>query len=176
MTSLEEVPLPAADRGAAAAWLPALLTCGGLAALLAVLAGKGSPVRRAALYATASGIVWAALATFLKSTTDVLAADGAPAVLVHGAVYGVVVAGIVGTVLTQAALHSGPLAVSQSFMVIVNPIVSILLGVWLYGEHFMGGPVQIGLGALGFAVMVVGVVFLAKTAPSFATAPVAPSA
>src|SRR6266516_3283593 len=25
MTSLEEVPLPAADRGAAAAWLPALL-------------------------------------------------------------------------------------------------------------------------------------------------------
>ncbi len=158
------------------AWLPALLTCGGLAALLAVLAGRGSPVRRAALYATASGIVWATLATFLKSTTDVLAVDGAPAVLGHGAVYGVVVAGIVGTVLTQAALHSGPLAVSQSLMVIVNPFVSILLGVWLYGEHFVGGPVQIGLGVVGFAVMVVGVVFLAKTAPSFAAAPVAPSA
>ena len=158
------------------AWLPALLTCGGVAALFAVVASRGSPVKRAALYATASGIVWAALATFLKSTTDVLAADGAPAVLLHGAVYGVVVAGIVGTVLTQAALHAGPLAVSQSLMVIVNPVVSILLGVWLYGEHFVGGPVQIGLGALGFAVMVVGVVFLAKTAPSFEAARVAPSA
>ncbi len=160
----------------AQAWLPALLTCGGLAALFAALASRGTPVRRAALYATASGIVWAALATFLKSATDVLAADGAPAVLVHGAVYGVVVAGIVGTVLTQAALHYGPLAVSQPFMVIVNPFVSILLGVWLYGEHFVGGPLQIGLGAFGFAAMVVGVVFLAKTAPSFEAAPVAPAA
>ena len=82
------------------AWLPALLTCGGVAALLAVLARRGSPVRRAALYATASGIVWAALATFLKSATDALAADGVSAIRVHGAVYGVVVAGIVGTILT----------------------------------------------------------------------------
>ena len=159
----------------AQAWLPALLTCGGLTALFAVLAGSGSPVRRAALYATASGIVWATLATFLKSATDALAADGGPAVLAHGAVYGVVVAGLVGTVLTQAALHYGPLAVSQPLMVIVNPVLSIILGVWLYGEHFVGGPVQISLGILGFAVMVVGVVFLANTAPSFQATPVAPS-
>ena len=133
-------------------------------------------VRRAALYATASGIVWAALATFLKSTTEVLAANGVPAVLAHGAVYGVVVAGLVGTVLTQAALHYGPLAVSQPLMVIVNPFLSIILGVWLYGEHFVGGPVRISLGVLGFAVMVVGVVLLANTAPSFEATPVAPSA
>jgi hypothetical protein len=60
--------------------------------------------------------------------------------------------------------------------VIVNPFVSTLLGVWLYGEHFVGGPVRIGLGALGFAVMVGGVVFLARTAPSFEAAHVEPSA
>jgi drug/metabolite transporter (DMT)-like permease len=155
----------------AEAWLPALLTFGGLAALAAVLAGQGSPARRAALYATASGIVWALLATFLKATTDVLARTGVPTMLVRGAVYGVIVAGIVGTVLTQAALHHGPLAVSQPFMVIVNPLVSIALGVWLYGEHFVGGALQIGLGALGFALMVVGVAFLANTAPSFEATP-----
>ena len=158
------------------AWLPALLTCGGIAALCAVLASRGSPVRRAALYATASGIVAAALATFVKSATDVLAANGALAVVMHGAVYGVAVTGIVGTVLTQAALHYGPLAVSQPLMVIVNPFFSIILGIWLYGEHFVGSPLQIGLGALGFAAMVLGVVFLAKTAPSFEATPVAPSA
>ena len=158
-----------------AAWLPALLTFGALAALAAVLAGRGSPARRAALYATASGIVWALLATFLKATTDILARSGVPTMVVRGAVYGVIVAGIVGTVLTQAALHHGPLAVSQPFMVIVNPLVSIVLGVWLYGEHFVGGALQIGLGALGFALMVVGVVFLASTAPSFEATPAAPS-
>jgi len=159
----------------AKAWLPALLTFGRLAALCAVLAGHGSPVRRAALYATASGIVWALLATFLKGATDVLGRNGVPTMLMRGAVYGVIVAGIVGTVLTQAALHYGPLAVSQPLMVIVNPLVSTALGVWLYGEHFVGGALQIGLGALGFAVMIVGVVALANSAPSFEATPTEPS-
>jgi len=159
----------------AEAWLPALLTCGGVTAVLTVLASRGSPVRRAALYAAASGIVWAALATFLKSTTDVLATQGILAELTYGAVYGVIVAGILGTVLTQAALHCGPLAVSQPLMVIVNPFVSIVLGIWLYGEHFVGGSLQIGVGVLGFVAMIVGVVFLANTAPSFEATPVAPS-
>jgi len=162
-------------QATAQAWLPALLTFGGLVALFTALAGGGSPIRRAALYAAAAGIVWAALATFLKSATDVLAGHGVPGVLTHAAVYGVVITGILGTVLAQAALHRGPLAVSQSLMVIVDPVVSIVLGVWLYGEHFEGGPVRISLGALGFTAMVVGVVFLASTAPSLAATPEAPS-
>ncbi len=78
--------------------------------------------------------------------------------------------GIIGTVLTQAALHVGPLGVSQPLMVIVNPVVSIGLSVWLYGEHFTGGARKSPPG-MGFALMVVGVVFLARTAPSFAAAP-----
>jgi drug/metabolite transporter (DMT)-like permease len=154
----------------AQAWPPALLSCGAVATGCALIASRGSPVRRAAFYAVASGIVWALLATFLKSATDDLASSGVR-LLVHGAVYGVIVAGITGTLLTQAALHYGPLAVSQPLMVIVNPFVSILLGVWVYGEHFVGGALKIGLGAVGFAAMVVGVVFLANTAPSLAATP-----
>jgi hypothetical protein len=49
------------------------------------------------------------------------------------------------------------------------------MGVWLYGEHFVGGALQIGLGALGFAVMIVGVVALANSAPSFEATPAEPS-
>jgi drug/metabolite transporter (DMT)-like permease len=162
-------------QATAAAWFPALLTCGLATAVLTVLASGGSPVRRAALYATASGIVWAAFATFLKSATDVLTAHGVVITLERGGIYGVVVAGIVGTVLTQAALHYGPLGVSQPLMVIVNPVVSIGLSVWLYGEHFTGGGVKIAAGMIGFAVMVVGVVFLARTAPSFEASAAAPA-
>ena len=40
----------------------------------------------AALYASASGIVWAVLASFIKSVTDTLAADGMPAVFARGGV------------------------------------------------------------------------------------------
>jgi drug/metabolite transporter (DMT)-like permease len=151
----------------AAAWVPVLATTGGLVALFTVLAARGSPVRRAALYAAASGIVWATMATFIKSATDVLATDGPVVMLERGAVYGLIVAGIVGTVLTQAALHHGPLGVSQPIMVSVDPFVSVVLGVWLYGEHFTRSPLPVTLGLLGFAVMVVGVVFLGRTAPSF---------
>src|SRR5262249_14413949 len=142
------------------AWVPVLATTAGLVVLFTILAAQGSPVRRAALYAAASGIVWAVMATFIKSATDVLATDGPVAMLGHGAVYGLIVAGIVGTVLTQAALHHGPLGVSQPLMVSVDPFVSVVLGVWLYGEHFTPSPVRVTLGVLGFAVMVVGVVFL----------------
>jgi drug/metabolite transporter (DMT)-like permease len=158
----------------AGAWMPALLFFGGLAATCTVLGGSGPPMRRAALYAGASGIVWAVMATFLKSGTEVLATSGPLAVLEHGAVYGVVITGVIGTVLTQAALHVGPLAVSQPIMVIVDPFVSIVLGIWLYGEHFTGASYTIVVGALGFAAMVVGVVFLARTAPSFEATPVHP--
>jgi drug/metabolite transporter (DMT)-like permease len=156
------------------AWIPALLICGGLAAGLAVAASGGSPLRRAGLYASASGIVWALFATFLKSATDTLGSRGIVATLEHGAIYGVVVAGIAGTVLTQAALHYGPLSVSQPMMVIVNPTFSIILGVWLYGEHFKGSAARIVLAAAGFVAMAVGVVMLARTAPSLASEP-APS-
>jgi drug/metabolite transporter (DMT)-like permease len=157
-------------RATPEAWLPALLTFGGAAAVLTVLAGGGSPARRAALYGTASGIVWAIFATFVKSLTEVLGASGVLAVLEHGAIYGLVVAGIVGTVLTQAALHHGPLSVSQPLMVIVNPIVSIVLGVWLFGEHFEGSGWTIVFGAVGFGAMALGVVFLGRTAPSLEAA------
>ena len=154
-------------QATAQAWLPALLACAVATVVLTVLAGGGSPVRRAALYATASGIVWSAFATFLKSATDVLTAHGVVVTIERGGIYGVIATGIVGTVLTQAALHYGPLGVSQPLMVIVNPVVSIGLSLWLYGEHFTGGALQIAVGLIGFGVMVVGVVFLARTAPSF---------
>lgn len=154
-------------QATAQAWLPALLASAVATVVLTVLAGGGSPVRRAALYATASGIVWSAFATFLKSATDVLTAHGVVVTIERGGIYGVIATGIVGTVLTQAALHYGPLGVSQPLMVIVNPVVSIGLSLWLYGEHFTGGALQIAVGLIGFGVMVVGVVFLARTAPSF---------
>ena len=157
-------------QATAAAWLPALLTFGSASAMCAVLARRGSPLRRAALYATGSGIVAAILATFLKAATDVLGLHGPGAVLVHGATYGLIAAVIIGTIFTQAALHYGPLAVSQSVMAISNPFVSVVLGIWLYGEHFTGGALRLAAAATSFATMITGVVLLARTAPSFAAA------
>lgn len=154
----------------AEAWLPALLAFGGVTALCAVLGRTGSPVRRGALYATGSGVLAGLFAAFLKTDTVVLGTHGPIELLLQGATYGLIAAGVIGTVLTQAALHYGPLAVSQPLMLISNPLVSIILSVWVFGEHFTGGAPRIAAAAASFAAMVVGIVLLARTAPSFAAA------
>jgi hypothetical protein len=148
------------------AWWGAFLLCGGVAGLMCLLAQWGSPGRRAGCYAVAAATVWAFVATLIKETTDHLAAFGITGMLTRWAVYALVAAAIAGTILTQAALHVGPLRVSQPFLVIVDPVVSIYLSVELFAEHFTENAVSITLAAVAFVVMCVGVVLLTRTAPA----------
>jgi drug/metabolite transporter (DMT)-like permease len=147
------------------AWLSAMVTAAVVTVALAGLARFGSPARKAALYATAAGVVWAVEATFIKATTDTLAAFGLVGSLARWPIYALIVGGIAGSLLTQAALHVGPLRVSQPLLVAVDPFVSIFLGVWIFGEHFTDHPGRVVAALLGFAVMVVGIVLVTSTAP-----------
>jgi len=146
-------------------WLSAVLAFGGAIVVLAALGRTGSPMRRAAAFAVAAALSWAMEATFLKATTDTLTAFGIPGMLIRWPVYALIGAGIAGTVLEQAALHVGPLSVSQPVLVIINPFASIILSVWLFGEHFTNSPAKIAAAVLSFAVMAAGVVMLTRTAP-----------
>jgi drug/metabolite transporter (DMT)-like permease len=158
-------------RPTASAWVPVIIVIGATVAVLTVLGGRGSPRRRAAMYATGSAVAWAMMATLLKSTTELLANDGVLSTLARADVYGLIIAAATGTILTQAALHNGPLAVSQPLMVSVDPFVSILLGIWLYGEHFTHNALKVTLAVAGFAMIVVGTVALSRTAPSLESQP-----
>jgi drug/metabolite transporter (DMT)-like permease len=147
-------------------WIVAAVTCGAGAAVLAVLAQRGSPGWRAALYAAAAAIIWALEATVIKATTDTLTQFGVAGMFTRWPVYALAVGGAAGTFLQQVALHVGPLRVSQPFLVIVDPIVSIALSVWLFDERFKPGAAVLAVAAVAFAVMCVGVVFLTQTAPA----------
>jgi drug/metabolite transporter (DMT)-like permease len=154
------------------AWWAAFLVCGVLAGLMTVLAQWGPPGRRAGCYAVAAATVWAFVATVIKATTDTLTQFGLTGMLTRWPVYVLVVGGIVGTVLVQAAIHVGPLRISQPLLVIVDPVLSIYLSVQLYAEHFTDDAVKLTLAALGFVGMCAGVVLLTRTAPSSMTADV----
>jgi drug/metabolite transporter (DMT)-like permease len=147
------------------AWASSIILCGGASALLVLFALRGSPARRAALFATAAGIVWGLEATFIKTTTDVLTQYGLGGLFARWPVYAVAVTGAVGVVIMQSALHVGPLRVSQPLLVIVDPLVSIALGVHLYGERFTDSPTDLTLGAIAFVAMCLGVLLLTRTVP-----------
>src|SRR5271167_1220801 len=122
------------------AWVAVLAVLGGTAAAMALAAGWGSPSRRAALYAAAAGIVWALVATFIKTATETLVESGVSATLSDWPIYALAGGGIAGVVLVQAALHVGPLSVSQPLLVIVDPTVSVVLSIWLFQESYTRGP------------------------------------
>ena len=147
-------------------WIVADAACIAGAAVLAVLARWGSPSRRAALYASAAATMWALVAVFMKTTTDTLTQFGVGGMFTRWPVYALAVSGAAGVLLQQAALHVGPLRISQPFLVIIDPLVSIALSVWLFGERFMPNAVILAVAAIAFAVMCVGVVLLTQTAPA----------
>lgn len=147
-------------------WLSSLVVFGGIVALLTVLARRGSPVRRAVLYATASSVTWALMATFIKAATDTLTTFGIGGMLTRWPVYALIASGVIGTLLQQAALHAGPLSVSQPLLVVVDPFVSIILSVWLFDERFTDSPAKVAIAIVAFAVMAVGVTTLSRTEPA----------
>ena len=147
-------------------WLTSSLACCAVAAILAVLARWGSPSRRAILYASASAVMWALVAAFIKATTDTLTQFGIAGMFTHWPVYALTAGSVAALFLTQAALHVGPLRASQPFLVIVDPIVSIALSVWLFGERFTSDAAVLAGAAIAFAVMCFGVVLLTQTSPA----------
>jgi len=147
-------------------WTAAVVACVAVAAALVAAASGGSPSRRAALYGLAAGVTWALEATFIKSATDDLAQAGLSGLFTNWPVYAVAVGGAAGVAIEQAALQSGPLRVSQPLLTITDPIVSIALSVWLFGEYFVIDPAMLAAAATGFVVMCGGVVLLSLTAPA----------
>jgi hypothetical protein len=155
------------------AWTSPSIVCVGVVALLVALAQRGSPSRKAALFASATAVMWALEATFIKATTDSVTALGFWGAFERWPIYALIVGGALGLLCEQAALHVGPLSVSQPFIVIVDPVVSVALGIWIYHERLRAGAVHLSIGVIAFVAMCAGVVVLTRTAPATMSADVA---
>ena len=83
---------------------------------------------RAALFGTASAIGFAFTAALIKAVGDYFAQDWV-SIFKHPQTYGLVLFGLASVYLAQNAYHAGPIVASQSTIVLVDPLVSILIGV-----------------------------------------------
>ena len=148
------------------AWVSATVAVAGTATLLALLGQSGSAGRRAALLGASASMLWALVATFIKATTDTLTQFGVSGMFTHWPVYALAAGGLAAELLNQAALHVGPLSISQPFIVIVDPVVSIALERLDLRGDIQPNATRLAVGSFAFAGMCVAVTVLARTAPA----------
>lgn len=126
-------------------------------ALVAVSA-RGHRMWRTACLGAAAGTSFGLTATFIKETVAQGKQSGWLAVLTTWQTYVAVGFGILGLVLVQWALHTGPLLAAQPGFTLMDPLVSILWGVLVFNESTRSGlwlvPATLGAVAVGAGVVV----------------------
>jgi hypothetical protein len=110
----------------------------GATIVLVLSARQGPRWVRAAAYGSAAAMLFAYNASLTKATTT-LVTEGWGHVFVNWEPYAILAAGGFGFFLFQNALHAGPLAASRAAMVIVNPLVSVTIGITIFHEHLRAG-------------------------------------
>ncbi len=118
---------------------------------------------RAALLGTAAGLLFALVSALTKGAVEGLTDNGVAALLGDWHLYSLIAIGFAGLTLTQLALKAGVLAPAIASTSIVNPAVSVVLGVTLFDETLHH--TALGSIASGFALLVMfgGIVALANS-------------
>jgi drug/metabolite transporter (DMT)-like permease len=133
------------------------------AIIVAVIATRWGPRWwKAAMFGTAAAVSFAFTAALIKVVSDYAARDWVT-MLGQWQTYGLMVFGLAGLFLTQNAYHAGPLAASQSTLVLVDPLISILIGIALYDDSLRTSGPWGPLEALSLLVMFVGAAFLSHS-------------
>lgn len=117
----------------------------------ALLAQRWTDWRRAILLAVGVGVLFGVVAVLTKVVTQILAEGSLPKLLTSPVLYLLVIVGVIATLLQQSAFHAGSLRASVPAMLVLEPVVAVLLGEVVLGEHLaVSKPAAV---AIGFAVL-----------------------
>ena len=115
----------------------------------------------AGLLGTSGGVIYGMSAALTKVVGHLLD-GGVLHALSAWQPYALVVLGLGGMVVIQSAFQAGPLAWSLPAVTVVDPVVSIIIGAFAFGEHVAPGPVSLVLELVGLVAVVAGVFALAS--------------
>jgi len=156
-------PVPsttAPDRQAAL--LGTLLCLAAAAGMSAVSARAEHPRTRAMLLGVSAGILFGLVAAMIKLVVNDLG-DGPAALLSSWPLWALVGAGVCGTAINQHAYQVAPLSMSMPVLNIVDVLVAIGLGAWVFGEPPAHDPITLVVQAAALACMAVGLHQIART-------------
>jgi drug/metabolite transporter (DMT)-like permease len=123
------------DNAPADQWAVAVVVFGAAAGVLLFFGGRGTVVRKAALYGACAGVLYGLSASLCKPTVEILNADGIGGVLSSWEFYAFAAAGVLAFLVQQVSLATGKLAPSVATVSVCNPLVSILIGTILLQER-----------------------------------------
>jgi hypothetical protein len=123
------------DNAPADEWALAVLVFGSIAAVLVYMGGKGTVVRKAALYGASAGVLFGLSAALCKPTVEILGDSGVSGVLESWELYAFAAAGVIAFVVQQVSLATGKLAASVATVSVCNPIVGIVIGTLVLDER-----------------------------------------
>jgi drug/metabolite transporter (DMT)-like permease len=140
-----------------------LLVSTGVLALLLVILSLGRPNwQRAVLLSASAGVVYGTAAGLTETNAHLLS-HGILHFLGSWQPYALAAAGVGGMLVAQSAFQAGSLDVSLPTMTVVDPIVSILIGVIAFDESVSASTGAVTGEVLGLALMTSGVFLLARS-------------
>jgi drug/metabolite transporter (DMT)-like permease len=143
-------------------WLVTGSVCGGLVLVAVILALRGPRWWRAAMFGAAGAIGFAFTASLIKTVGNFVATDWV-SMFFHWQTYGLAVCGVGSVFLAQNAFHAGPIAASQTALVLVDPLASIAIGIGLFGDNLRTAGAYGPLEAVSLLIMFVGAVSIAHS-------------
>jgi drug/metabolite transporter (DMT)-like permease len=143
-------------------WLVTGCICAGVVVVAVLLALRGPRWWRAAMFGAAGAVGFAFTAALIKSVGDIVAGDWAQ-MFVHWQTYALAACGLASVFLAQNAFHAGPIAASQTALVMVDPLASLAIGIGLFGDNLRTSGAYGPLEAISLLIMFVGAVSLAQS-------------
>jgi hypothetical protein len=143
-------------------WIVVGSICGSVAVLAVLLALRGPRWWRAAMFGAAGAVGFALTASLTKAVGNYVATDWTQ-MFVHWQTYGLAVCGVISLFLAQNAFHAGPIAASQTTLVLVDPLASLAIGIGLFGDNLRTLGAYGPLEALSLLIMFVGAASLAQS-------------
>lgn len=122
-------------RGQLAEWVVVAVVFVPLVAGCVLIGARVHGRWRAALIAVAVGVLFGVVALLTKIVMHALAEEGIMAFLRSPELYVLIVLGIAAVLLQQSAFHAGALQMSVPTMMVLEPVVAVLLGAFVLGEH-----------------------------------------
>jgi drug/metabolite transporter (DMT)-like permease len=157
---LSAQPGPGRPHASAAAWI--LLGCLTFAVVAGCvhLAGPDG-ARRALFLGAGAGILFGVTGAIIETTGHLLD-HGLLYAVSNWAPYALIVVSVGGLLLNQAAYQAGQIAWSLPVLTILEPLVAIAIGEFMFGEHVAGGVFERFGELLGLLGMAAGVAILSR--------------